>query len=156
MKNLVFLAVLAFGSLVVASDRTNISSGLTLAGPGLAVHGYDVVAFFKAGRAIRGSGKFTAVHEQATYEFANKENLEQFQKNPAAYLPQFGGYCAMGAALGKKLDGDPECWRVVEGKLYLNVNEEIQQKWAKDLEANIAKAHKNWQTIADKAPSALN
>lgn len=155
MKHLVLLAILALGSFVIAGDRINISSGLTLAGPGLAVHGYDVVAFFKEGKAVRGSAKFAAVHDQAAYQFASKENLEQFQMNPNAYVPQFGGYCAFGTALGAKFDGDPTFWRIVDGKLYLNLNADIQAKWLEDVKGNIEKANQNWSKIADKAPSAL-
>ena len=71
------------------------------------------------------------------------------------YAPQFGGFCAMGVVLEKKLDGDPQAWRVVDNKLYLNVNKDIQKKWLEDVPGNISKAGKTWPEIKNKAPKDL-
>lgn len=155
MKMMIAIALLAIGSFGFSGEKNNVSAGLTLEGPGLAAHGYDVVAFFKQKAAVRGTAQFSTVHDQATYRFSNKENLELFKKNPVSFLPQYGGYCAFGAALGAKFDGDPEHWRVVDGKLYLNLSGDIQTKWLEDLKGNIAKADQNWPKIADKAPASL-
>ena len=149
------MVLLAFGSLSFAGEENNLSSGLTLTGPALAAHGFDVVAYFEQHRAVRGSYKFAAKHQDATYRFTSKENLELFKKNPARYVPQFGGYCAFGASVGAKFDGDPEYWRIVDGKLYFNLNGDIQQKWLENLQANIKKANKKWPSIAAKAASSL-
>lgn len=131
----------------LALDEVNISTGATLAGPGLAAHGYDVVAYFSRGAPTQGSDKFAIAHNGATYRFASKENLDAFQANPAEYEPAYGGFCAYGVALGKKFDGDPNLWKIADGRLYFNLNADIQATWAKDVAGNIAKANGNWTRI---------
>lgn len=138
-----------------AGVDTNTSSGGTAKGPGLAVHGYDAVAYFSEGRALKGSAQHATVYNDATYQFASKEHLQAFKKHPEKYAPQYGGYCAYGVAVGAKFDGDPDYWKIVDGKLYLNLNNEIQQTWLKDIGGNIEKADGNWKKIANKAPSEL-
>ena len=71
-------------------------------------------------------------------------------------MPQYGGYCAYGVSVGAKFDGDPHLWKVVDGKLYLNLNEGVQKIWAKDVPGNIEKADRNWRQIARKAPKELS
>jgi YHS domain-containing protein len=122
---------------------------------GVAIHGYDPVAYFTVGKPTPGNAQFTAKHEGATYRFASAANRDAFQKEPAKYAPAFGGFCAMGAALEKKLDGDPKLWRIVDGKLYLNVGEPAQKRWLEDVPGNIKKAESNWPKIKDKAPKDL-
>lgn len=136
--------------------RTNVSSGKVLVdgkpAPGLALHGYDATAYFNGGAPMLGEEQFSAVHDGATYRFASKANLDAFNANPARYTPQFGGFCAFGASVNAKFDGDPKVWRIVDDKLYLNLSPGIQQEWFKDIPGNIVKATKNWITLADKAP----
>lgn len=122
---------------------------------GLALHGYDPVAYFTAGHPMRGSARFSYRYMDVTYRFANAGDLRRFKANPAAYLPQFGGFCAMGVALEKKLDGDPMVWRVVDGKLYLNVNKDVQVAWLRDVPGNLAKANENWPQIQARTPASL-
>ena len=150
----VILAVFAGG--VAAANETNVSSGLTVNGTGLAVHGYDVVAYFTIGRPMSGRAKYSAVYKDATYRFASKENLGTFKANPTKYAPQYGGYCAYGVSVGAKFDGDPRLWRIVDGKLYLNLNEKIQKTWERDIPGNIKKADRNWKKIAHKTPNELS
>ena len=116
--------------------------------PGLS--GYDPVAYFTDAKPVRGSGYHTAVHEGVTYAFANAEHRSMFLANPQKYLPAYGGYCAYGVAVGKKFVVDPEAWRIVDGKLYLNLDKDIQQKWEKDIPWYIKKAEANWAQIKDK------
>jgi len=160
VRNFAAALALVFGVLAansaMAVAETNVSSGLTLKGEALAVHGYDVVAYFTKGKPVRGRAEHSTVFKSATYRFASKEHLEAFEKDPARYAPQFGGYCAYGVAVGAKFDGDPHLWRIVDGKLYFNLNEEIQQTWEKDIPGNITKANRNWVEIADKAPRELS
>ncbi|MEM7224399.1 MAG: YHS domain-containing (seleno)protein [Pseudomonadota bacterium] len=147
-----------FGAAVPASagPDVNVSSGLTAKGPGLAVHGYDVVAYFTDGQPTVGRAKFSTVHNDATYRFASRANLEAFEDNPEAYLPQYGGFCAYGVAVGAKFDGDPQLWEIVDGKLYLNLNEEIQAIWEKDVPGYVEDANDHWKNIADKTPEELS
>src|SRR5258706_15303756 len=115
-SSLVLAAVLATPVASVAADEVNVSRGLVESGKPLAVHGYDPVAYFTAGKPTLGSSKFEAVHEGAAYRFASDENRKAFLANPGKYAPQFGGYCTYGAAFGKKFDGDPQSWTVVNEK----------------------------------------
>ena len=138
-----------------ADFETNVSDGLTLKGSGLAAHGYDVVAYFTDAKAVVGNAKFSTVYEEATYRFANAEHLALFEKTPAKYVPQFGGYCAYGVSVGAKFDGDPRVWRIVDGKLYFNLNEDIRDLWIQDIPGNIKKANANWRKIAHKSPAEL-
>lgn len=123
---------------------------------GLALHGYDAVAYFNAGRPTVGDARFSTTFEGARYQFASAANLEAFRANPVAYAPVFGGFCAMGVALEKKLDGDPQVWKIVDGKLYLNVNKDVQVAWNADIPGNLVKANNNWPQIKDKTAESLN
>lgn len=117
---------------------------------GIALHGYDPVAYFTAGKPTQGSVRFSAFHEGAIYHFATAANRDRFKANPAAFAPQFGGFCAMGVALEKKLDGDPNVWKIVDGKLYLNYNQDVANKWLADMAGHIQRADANWPKILAK------
>ena len=100
-------------------------------------------------------GNHLSVVEGVTYLFVNEENKETFDADPGKYLPAFGGYCAYGVAVGKKFVGDPDVWRIVNGKLYLNLDTSIQTNWIQDIDGNIVKAEKNWIDIEDVPASEL-
>ncbi len=138
-----------------AADETNISAGLTAEGHGLAAHGYDVVAYQTAGRPTLGTSKYSTVFGGATYRFASRSNLRTFKADPARYQPQYGGFCAYGVSVGAKFDGDPRLWKLVDGKLYFNLNEDIQKTWSKDIPANISKANSQWRKIAGTPAAQL-
>ncbi len=142
-----FLAALTPLGSAAAEDEINVSKGATLAGPGLAAHGYDVVAFFTEGKPVIGSDTYALAHDGGTYRFASQANLDAFKADPRKYEPAYGGFCAYGAALGKKFDGDPRFWKIVDGKLYLNLNGDIQAEWSKDVAGNIQKGDVNWDRI---------
>ena len=120
-----------------------------------AIAGYDVVSYHTHKRPLRGNGHYVAEHEGATYLFASREHLEEFRQDPERYVPAYGGYCAFGVAKGKKFIGDPEVWRVVEDRLYLNLDARIQDDWLKDVPGYIAAADTNWKKIKDKDPHTL-
>lgn len=140
----------------IAGTETNVSSGLTAKGPGLAVHGYDVVAYFTKGQPMVGRAKHSTVYKDATYRFASNGHLDAFKSDPEKYLPQYGGYCAYGVAVGAKFDGDPQLWRIADGKLYLNLNEDIQKTWQKNIPGYTKKADRNWTKIVNKTPQDLS
>ena len=127
-----------------AVAEINVAPGKTLAGPGIAVHGYDPVAYFTVGKPVQGSAEFSHVHGGATYRFANAENLKAFKANPAQYVPAFGGYCAYGVAKGSLFDIDPATGQVADGKLYLNLNKNVQRLFNKDLADHIREANTKW------------
>lgn len=152
---LTLVALLLAAVPALAGNQLNTSVGLTLGGVPLAMHGYDAVAFFTTNQAVIGSDTYAVKHDGATYRFVSEENKKAFEKSPARYLPQFGGFCAFGVSVGAKFDGDPRVFAVVGDKLYFNLNFDIQKKWNEDVPGNIKKAESNWTTIADKAPSQL-
>jgi len=115
----------------------------------LAVSGYDPVAYFTEGRPVEGSGDIEYTWRGATWRFASQKNLEAFMADPAAYAPQYGGYCAWAVAEGYTASADPDAWRVVEGKLYLNYSKGIQKRWEQDLPGNIARADGNWPKVLE-------
>ncbi len=152
----VVFAALAFvaPSTVFAYD-VNSTSVVNVDAKGVGIHGYDPVAYFNKAAPVKGDAKFHAKHAGVTYHFSSSQQRDLFVAQPDKYAPQYGGFCAMGVALGKKLDGDPEAWRVVDGKLYLNVNKDVQQKWLTDVPGNLQRAGDEWPKIKDKAPKAL-
>ncbi|MDH3582343.1 MAG: hypothetical protein OEM91_17190 [Hyphomicrobiales bacterium] len=117
---------------------------------GVAIEGYDPVAYFKAGKPVRGLSEFTATHAGATWHFASAANRDAFSANPQAFAPQFGGYCAWAVSQGYTAKIDPQAWKIVAGKLYLNYSKGVQRRWAKDIPGNIANGDANWPGIRAK------
>lgn len=113
----------------------------------LAMHGYDAVAYFTAGAPTKGDARYAMTFHGARYQFASANNLAQFEANPAAYAPQFGGFCAMGASFGEKVEADPAAWQIVGGKLYLNNSPKVLARWREDVPGNIARADDQWPKI---------
>lgn len=116
---------------------------------GLAAGGNDVVSYFE-GKAEKGVAEFEAVHGGAKFRFVSKAHLAAFVAAPAKYAPQYGGWCAMGMAGGYKAPTDAAAFTVVDGKLYLNYSAKVTEMWAKDREALIAKADRNWVEVGKK------
>lgn len=138
-----------------AADEYNTVPGLTAAGSPLGLHGIDPVAFVDIGNRIEGSAAYTGVHDGVAYYFATYANLEAFEKNPARYVPQNGGFCTFGVSVGKKFDGNPRYADVVDGKLYVFLNEDIYKMFQKDRKGVIAKAESNWKKIRTTAATKL-
>ena len=122
---------------------------------GLGLRGYDPVAYVADGAPVEGLVDLTASHDDVTYRFESEANRETFLADPAQYAPQYGGFCQMGAALGKKLDGDPEVWRVADGKLFVYAYPAAKEGFLQDVSGNTSKADTNWPLIKDKAPKDL-
>lgn len=143
--------VLSLGSVAAAP--------FALAGPtytgaqgDIALSGYDAVSYFTGdGTPVRGTKAHSVTYRGAQYYFASAANAEKFKKNPDQYAPQYGGHCAWAASRGKLAPGDPSQYKVVDGKLYLNFNANVQQTWLKDVPGYIAKADKAWPSIPDNA-----
>lgn len=114
------------------------------------VSGYDVVAYFTAGQPTRGDAQFKTTHNGVEYRFASAANLAAFRANPARYLPQYGGYCAWAVSQGYTASADPTNWRIVDGRLYLNYNDEIQRRWEGDIPGHIRSANSNWPTVLSR------
>lgn len=116
---------------------------------GLAIYGYDPVAYFTEGKAVDGSPAYVATHEGATFEFASAANRDRFAADPGRYAPQYGGYCAYGTSAGYKAGIDPRAFTIVNDRLYLNYNLDVRQEWSKDVPGHIAKADGNWPTVRE-------
>jgi YHS domain-containing protein len=114
---------------------------------GIAIKGYDSVAYFDQSKAVKGSAKFEFVWNGAKWQFATAAHRNAFAKEPAKYAPQYGGYCAYGVSQGHAVPVDPEAWKIVDGKLYLNYNKDIQKEWFKDIPGHINEANENWPKL---------
>ncbi|QYJ07750.1 YHS domain-containing (seleno)protein [Qipengyuania flava] len=143
------LAALAIGiaAPAIAADEYNVSSGYSLDGAGLGVHGVDTVALSTLNAVAEGDAKHAVVHDGVAYYFASTIAAERFKADPVKYLPQYGGFCAYAVALGKKLDGDPRYADIVDGKLYLFVNAAVFERYLADKENTLRKAEEQWPQI---------
>jgi len=119
-------------------------------GSGLAMGGYDAVAYFKDGKPVPGSKDITTSWKGATWRFVSAENRDAFAAKPESYAPQFGGYCAFAVAHGSTAPGDPKVWKIVDGKLYLNLSPGVQKQWERDIPGNISRGTQNWSRIVGK------
>jgi YHS domain-containing protein len=115
---------------------------------GLAIRGTDPVAYFREGRPVVGDAAFEADWKGTRWRFASARNRDDFLATPERFAPQYGGFCAWAvAARGKLYSTQPENWSVVDGKLYLNFNDDIQRKWEADIDGFITRADKRWPEI---------
>jgi YHS domain-containing protein len=117
---------------------------------GVAIQGYDPVAFFADGKPVKGDQKFLAKHDGAIYFFASKEHKDLFKADPAKYTPEFGGYCAYGVSRNKLVEIDVDAFQVVDGKLLLQYSKGVRDDFNADAKANLAKANANWTSLVAK------
>jgi YHS domain-containing protein len=115
---------------------------------GLALRGFDPVAYSTQNKAVKGDPLWTVMYHGVTYEFASKEDEAAFQANPEKYVPQYGGFCAFATSVGVKADADPQEFVVSNGKLYVNNNPRAQKLFQENVGANIEKADHNWPDVA--------
>lgn len=116
---------------------------------GTAIDGTDPVAYFTEGRPVEGSTSFTHEWNGATWRFVSAENRDKFKAAPEKYAPQYGGYCAWAVSKGYTASTDPNAWKIVDGKLYLNYNKDVQKQWEGDIPGNIAAADGNWPKVLE-------
>ena len=129
---------------------------------GFAVSGYDVVSYFDLPQAevgqpqaapLPGKSGITAEYNGAVFAFATEANRDRFLADPAAFVPQYDGHCAYGVAKGGKVPGNPTLWRIVDGKLYLNITKNVVGFWEEDIPGNLALSETNWPGIEAAAAS---
>ncbi|HMA14103.1 MAG TPA: YHS domain-containing (seleno)protein [Kiloniellaceae bacterium] len=155
--------------LVLATAFSLATVGAAQAGPqyvdesGFAVGGYDAVAYFeltqsavgqKQPPAVPGKTSITAEYNGATWAFASEANRAAFLADPAKYAPAYDGHCAYGIAQGGKVPGNPNLWRIVDGKLYLNITPTVVGFWEGDIPENLSKAESNWPAKESEAASS--
>lgn len=151
-----FLAVASTGSAALAVDEYNVSTGTTLDGVGVALRGDDVVALATGLEVTPGLAEFTVVHDGVAYYFASEESKDRFVADPERYMPQYGGYCAFGVAIGMKLDASNRFADIVDGKLYVFLNAVAFAKYLEDKAGTLAKAEENWPAMHHLAVSEVN
>ena len=117
---------------------------------GVAVKGYDVVAYFKQKKAVPGDSKWSVKWSKATWYFSSDQHRKLFLASPIQYAPQYAGYCAWAVSRGYTASIDPKAWKIVNQKLYLNYSLSIQKQWEQDIPKNIALADKNWPSLRRK------
>ena len=100
-----------------------------------------------------GEKHLTTDYNGAKFAFSSQENLDKFKANPAKYAPQYDGHCAYGVAQGGKVPGNPNLWRVIDGKLYLNITKNVVGFWEEDIPGNLKKSQSNWVSLDNKAAS---
>lgn len=115
-----------------------------------AVGGYDPVAYFTQQQPVKGDKRYAFEWMGAEWRFASAENRDRFAAAPERYAPQYGGYCAWAVAQGYTASGDPQHWKLVDGRLYLNYDAEVQKKWEQDIPGFIVKADRNWPAVLGK------
>ena len=150
-KILLFLIV---GITIAAANCSKVVSfkQISTTTENVAIKGYDTVAYFADSGAVKGNPQFELVWDGAKWLFSSSENMEKFKANPEQYAPQFGGYCSWAVSHGYTADGDPQAWKMVDGKLYLNYNQQVKEKWEAEQPKLIEAGKKNWQEFKVKKP----
>jgi len=144
-KLLVAFAIFAsLTTLAAAKELANLDRD------GVAIQGYDPVAFFTDNRPVQGNSQFQSTYNGAKYYFASEEHKTAFDKEPAKFEPQFGGYCAYGASRGKTAPIKIEAWQIVNGRLLMQYDLDIKGKFNADPQGNLNKADQNWPGLVDK------
>lgn len=118
---------------------------------GIAIRGYDPVAYFTEARPVRGRPEFHHAWRGATWHFASAAHRDRFAAHPERYAPAYGGFCAWAVSEGYTAPVDPNAWRIAEGRLFLNYDRSIQRRWEADMPARITRADTNWPGVQQSA-----
>ena len=143
-----FLLLLAVGLALPVFGQTK--SLLNLDKTGVAIQGYDPVAFFTDHQPVKGDPRFLVKHDGAIYLFASKEHKDIFKETPAKYEPVFGGYCAYGVSRNKLVEIYVDAFQIVDGKLLLQYSKGVRADFNADTKGNLAKAEANWPALVAK------
>jgi YHS domain-containing protein len=114
---------------------------------GIALQGYDAVAYHSQGMPVKGRAEFDTEWNGARWRFASAGNRDAFARSPEKYAPQYGGYCAFAVSQGYTAGIDPAAWSVVNGRLYLNFSRRVQERWSKDIPGHIERGDRNWPGV---------
>jgi len=140
------LCVLALAATAFAGQKQLLNLDVN----GAAIQGYDPVAFFTDGKAVKGTAKIQSVYKGARYWFATAEHKKLFDSDPAKYEPQFGGYCAYGMSQGHTAPIKIEAWQIVDGRLLMQYDLDVKDKFNKKQKENLLKADENWPKVLEK------
>ena len=136
-----FVVAMTFAACTTIGPYNSVSDG---ADSVLMLRGYDPVAYFTLGKHTLGKSDIKATHDGATYRFANEEHKAMFTKEPAKYAPQYGGFCSNGIVYGIPWGGDPDTWKVIDGKLYIFGGESSRKYFLMDEKKNLQRADQYW------------
>jgi YHS domain-containing protein len=136
---------IGFATLMLIKSAPAVAATVNTSESGVAIEGHDPVAYFTMNKPVPGDAAITATHDGAVYRFSSEKNRALFEADPAKYAPQYGGYCAYGAAKGYKAPVEVDKFSIVDGKLYLNYNGQVQSTWIKDTAGYIDKADAWWK-----------
>jgi YHS domain-containing protein len=136
--------------LITCFNRAHAQGSAIYAPGGKAIDGYDPVAYFTISRPVKGVDSLSYKWKGAVWLFSSRQDLKAFTASPEKYAPQYGGYCAYGAAQGHKASTEADQWTIVNNKLYLNYNSKVKATWTKDEQGFIQKADTEWPAIKDK------
>jgi YHS domain-containing protein len=151
-KFLFFVVFIGIAVSLAACSKTSTFAAVNIDDEGVALKGYDAVAYFAVENLVQGNKTYAFAWNGAKWQFSSAENLEKFKQNPQAYAPQFGGYCSYAVSKGYTADGDPKAWKIVDGKLYLNYSPEVKEMWEKNEGPNIEKGNEHWMEFKTKKP----
>jgi hypothetical protein len=140
-RRLLLTVALAAALPVFAQSK---SDSINKDGSGVAIKGFDPVAYFTQSKPVKGSPAFSYQWMNSTWRFVSGENRDEFARTPEKYAPQYGGYCAYGVSQGHTAPIDPEAWTIVEGKLYLNYSKGVKKTWSEAIPKHIEEANRNW------------
>lgn len=149
MKRIILSLVVAALAMPVFA-QTSTKSLVNVDSAGVAIQGYDPVAFFTDGKPVKGDQKLLLKHEGAIYFFASREHKDLFKADPAKYTPEFGGYCAYGVSRNKLVEIDVDAFQIVGGKLLLQYSKGVRDDFNEDPQGNLAKANANWTGLVAK------
>lgn len=142
-QTLLIACVLTLGAVSPASaERARL-----FAPGGVAIGGYDPVAYFSQGRAVAGSQQFMLKWHGAIWMFSSADNLEAFEMDPSAFVPQYGGYCAYGVGEGLAASSDPQVFVVQDGRLYLYSSARTRSEMQSDFSKMVTDADRNWPNL---------
>jgi YHS domain-containing protein len=147
VKKIIVIALLLWGFPALPQTMKTLQN---LDKNGVAIQGYDPVAFFTQSKPVKGTSQFQSNYHGATYYFASAEDKATFDASPAKYEPQFGGYCAYGVSVGKVVPIKVEAFQIVNGRLLLQYDLDVKEKFNKDQAGNLQKADNNWPGLVDK------
>ncbi|MCT8159858.1 YHS domain-containing (seleno)protein [Pseudoruegeria sp. SHC-113] len=116
---------------------------------GVAINGYDPVAYFNESQPVKGAAAHAVSYKGATWHFASDRNKAAFEADPEAFAPKYGGYCAYAVSKGGTATTSPDAWTIHEGRLYLNYNTTVRGIWSEDIPGNVAKADANWPKVLE-------
>jgi YHS domain-containing protein len=144
------LALLLMSLSLATSMLAQTKTLLNLDKTGVAIQGYDPVAFFTDHKPVRGKAELASKHDGATYLFSSKEHKELFDKEPNKYEPVFGGYCAYGVSRNKLVAIDVDAFQIMDGRLLLQYSKGVRDDFNKDAKGNLSKANTNWPDLVNK------